>query len=224
MTGTPIRKADPHQNRWSSTPPTRGPIAAPAEKLAIQTPIANVRSRVWRNMLLIRDRVAGASVAPATPSSRAGHDQHLGAGGERGDHGDRAEGSGADQQQPAAADPVPERPERDQEPGEEEPVDVGDPQQLGAARLEIAGERRDRQVEHREVHRVEQAGQGDHREPDPSPAPSSWWSLLSVCRRAHEPPPLEDLIARHYGPEVTTGIIDRGSRSRHGVTPISPRL
>ena len=35
----------------------------------IHTPIANVRSRGWSNMLRISDSVDGANVAPATPSS-----------------------------------------------------------------------------------------------------------------------------------------------------------
>ncbi len=44
-------------------------MAPPAEKLAIQTPIANVRSRGSRNMFRISDSVDGASVAAAIPSS-----------------------------------------------------------------------------------------------------------------------------------------------------------
>jgi hypothetical protein len=44
-------------------------MAAPAEKLAIQTPIATVRSFGSRNMLRISESVDGASVAAAIPSS-----------------------------------------------------------------------------------------------------------------------------------------------------------
>jgi hypothetical protein len=67
ITGTASRKTEPHQNRSSSTPPTSGPIAAPAEKLAIQIPIAVVRWCGSSNMLRISDSVEGASVAPAIP-------------------------------------------------------------------------------------------------------------------------------------------------------------
>ncbi len=44
-------------------------MMAPAEKLDIHMLTANVRSVGSRNMLVISDRVEGASVAPATPSS-----------------------------------------------------------------------------------------------------------------------------------------------------------
>jgi hypothetical protein len=64
-----MRNTDPHQNHSSSRPPMSGPIAPPAEKLAIHTPIAKVRSRGCRNMFRISDNVEGASVAPAIPSS-----------------------------------------------------------------------------------------------------------------------------------------------------------
>jgi hypothetical protein len=69
ITGTPIRNTEPHQNRSRRKPPTRGPIAAPAEKLAIHTPIATVRCLESRNMLRIRDSVDGARVAAAIPIS-----------------------------------------------------------------------------------------------------------------------------------------------------------
>ena len=69
MTGSATRNTEPHQKRSSSSPPISGPTAAPVEKLVIQTPIANVRSAGCSNMLRISDRVDGASVAPATPSS-----------------------------------------------------------------------------------------------------------------------------------------------------------
>jgi hypothetical protein len=69
ITGTASRKTDPHQKRSSSTPPSTGPSAPPAEKLVIQIPIAVARCPGSGNMLKISDSVAGARVAPATPSS-----------------------------------------------------------------------------------------------------------------------------------------------------------
>ena len=68
ITGTASRKTEPQGKRSRSTPPTSGPIAAPAEKLVIQIPIATVRCWSTSNMLRISDRVDGASVAPAIPS------------------------------------------------------------------------------------------------------------------------------------------------------------
>jgi hypothetical protein len=69
ITGTASKNTDPHQTHSSSTPPAGGPTAPPAEKLVIHTETATVRCRGSRNMLRISDRVDGATVAPATPSS-----------------------------------------------------------------------------------------------------------------------------------------------------------
>jgi hypothetical protein len=69
MIGTAIRKTEPHQKYCSIIPPITGPIAPPAEKLAIHTLIAKVRSRSSGNMFEMSESVDGASVAPAIPSS-----------------------------------------------------------------------------------------------------------------------------------------------------------
>ena len=69
MIGTFARNTEPHQKCCKSSPPTSGPMAAPAEKLAIQTPMAMRRSASSSNMLRIRLSVEGASVAPARPRS-----------------------------------------------------------------------------------------------------------------------------------------------------------
>ena len=50
-------------------PPITGPIALPAENAEIHTAMATERWRWSLNMLKINDRVDGASVAPAMPSS-----------------------------------------------------------------------------------------------------------------------------------------------------------
>src|SRR5512140_1307818 len=97
MTGAPARKTEPHQKCSSRRPPANGPMAVPAEKLAIQAPTATVRSAGFRNMLRIKERLDGASV-----------DEHAGAGGEGGEHGREAERRCACEQQAAAADAVAE--------------------------------------------------------------------------------------------------------------------
>jgi hypothetical protein len=61
-------------------------------------------------MLLIKDRVDGARVAP---QKGAGRDRHLGACRERGQRGGDAECARADEQQSAATDPVAQRAHRD---------------------------------------------------------------------------------------------------------------
>src|SRR5918993_1081700 len=131
ITGRAIRNTEPHQKRSSSSPPSSGPAAAPAEKLATQTPMATWRWPGSRNMLRISDRVEGARVAPADPVAEGAHG--------------------------------------DQRPGGQEPVDVDDPQELAAGGLQIGAELGHGQVEHGQVHGVEQAGQGDHGQPDPFP-------------------------------------------------------
>ena len=69
ITGNARRNTDPHQKDSSSTPPRTGPMALPAEKLAIHTPMATERCLGSWNMLKISESVDGARVAPAMPSS-----------------------------------------------------------------------------------------------------------------------------------------------------------
>jgi hypothetical protein len=69
MIGTLMRKTEPHQKCSSSTPPIRGPAAAPAVAIAPQTAMAVVRWRAWVNVVRMIDSVDGMRVAPATPSS-----------------------------------------------------------------------------------------------------------------------------------------------------------
>ena len=85
ITGRASRKTEPHQKCSSRMPPSTGPIALPAEKAEIQTPMATARCFGSWNMLKMSDRVDGASVAPAMPSERPADDQHLRAGRERGE-------------------------------------------------------------------------------------------------------------------------------------------
>jgi hypothetical protein len=110
---------------------------------------------------------------PGDPQQRPGHDQHLGAGGERRQQRDDPEGRGADHQQPAAADAVAEGAHGEQRPGDHEPVDVDDPQQLGAAGLQVGADGRDGQLQHRQVHHVQHVGNREHRQPDPRTPPGA---------------------------------------------------
>src|SRR5919108_320572 len=104
---------------------------------------------------------------PGDPQHRPGRDEHSRAGGERGQHGPHPECAGADHQEPPPADPVANRPHGDQGPGHQEPVDVDDPQQLGAAGAEVRADGRHGEVQDREVHDVQHARQGDHGKADP---------------------------------------------------------
>ncbi len=173
ITGRASRKTEPHQKFSSRIPPSTGPIALPAENAEIQIPMATPRCLGSWNMVKMSDSVDGASVAPGDPEERAAQDQHLGARGERGEERQDAEGGGADQEQLPPADPVSERAHRDEETGDHEAVDVDDPQQLGAGRLQVLADGRDRQVQHRQVHDVQQAGEGEDGKADPLAAAGS---------------------------------------------------
>ena len=95
------------------------------------------------------------------PEQRAARDQHLGRPRKRGDHRGEPERCGADEEQPAAADPIAEGSHRNQRSRDEESVDVDDPQQLRAAGVEIGAQPGHGKIEHGEIHGVEQAWQSD---------------------------------------------------------------
>ncbi len=103
----------------------------------------------------------------ADAEDRAGGDEGLGAGRVGRDDGGGTEGGGADQEEPAVADAVAERAHRHQQAGQDEGVDVEDPQLLGAAGLQVRADRRDGEVEDGDVHRDEQ--QGEHQDAESGP-------------------------------------------------------
>src|SRR5215468_3547336 len=125
ITGTASKNTEPHQNCSSSTPPSIGPIAPPAEKAVIQIPMAVERCRGSGNMMKISDSVEGARVAPAMPSSARAPVSISGL-------VEKAASTETTPKQAAPPDAVAQGAHGDQEPGDHEAVDVGDPQQLGA--------------------------------------------------------------------------------------------
>ena len=68
ITGTLIRKTEPHQKRSSSAPPTSGPSAAPAVAPADQIAMARARCARSANIDRTMESVDGINVAPARPS------------------------------------------------------------------------------------------------------------------------------------------------------------
>ncbi len=115
----------------------------------------------------ISDRVDGAIVAPAMPmmarlamsiselvENAASNDAER-------------EARGAAEQELAAADAIPERAHGDEQAGDQEAVDVDDPEQLRARRRSSALIRGIGEVEHGQVHRVDERGQREHGETDP---------------------------------------------------------
>ena len=94
-------------------------------------------------------------------------DEHLGARGEGGEERGEREPRCAEQEQAPAPDPVTQRAHRDQETGDHEAVDVRDPEELVARRLQVFAEVRHREVQNREIHRVDDARDGKDGEADP---------------------------------------------------------
>ena len=103
------------------------------------------------------------------PEDRPRHDELRGTGRESRQQRGCAEGRRARHQQAAPADAVAQRAHGHQRAGDQEAVDVEHPQQLGRAGLELLRELRHREVQHRQVHGVDQAGQRQHGEADPFP-------------------------------------------------------
>ena len=66
VSGTLIRKTEPHQKWASSSPPTIGPIATPMPTAVAQMPMALARSR-GSNTLEMMDSVCGMTAAAPRP-------------------------------------------------------------------------------------------------------------------------------------------------------------
>jgi hypothetical protein len=152
------RNTEPHQKCTSNTPPTSGPIAVPVIKLVIQAEIATVRCCASRNMLRINERVDGISVAPAMPSSARAAISISGV--EENAANPEARAKAAAPTSNSRRRPIrsPSVPIVSRNPGDQEPVDVDDPQQLGAAGLEIDTQLRHRQVQHGDIKTDEHRG------------------------------------------------------------------
>ena len=66
VSGTLIRKTEPHQKWSSSSPPTIGPTAMATPTAEAQMPMARGRSR-GSNTLVMMDSVCGMTAAPPRP-------------------------------------------------------------------------------------------------------------------------------------------------------------
>ena len=176
-----VLQQDPAQRRTQRAP--RGVAGDPNPDRDATLP------RVVEHVADQRER-RGRQRGPGQPQQRARRDQHGRAGRECGEEGRGPERGGADQQQPAPANPVPQVAHGDQPSCDQEPVDVHDPEELGARGPQVGGERRHREVEHGQVHGVQQARQRDDGQAEPLLAPRprgdrsahDAFSALSPCR------------------------------------------
>ena len=100
----------------------------------------------------------------------AGSDERARVGGECCDSRGDAEEAGADEQQLASTEPVAEIAHRDQQAGDEEAVDVDDPQLLCGRGGEFGAQCGDRQVQDGEVHGHQKDRQRQYCQSQPGPA------------------------------------------------------
>ena len=164
MIGTATSRTAPHQKCSTSQPPTIGPSAAPPEKPAAQMATASRRRLGSGKMLRIRDRVDGISMAPKNPSPARPAISHSALGAKAVDGRDGSETRAADEEQPAAADPVAQAAHRHEEAGQDQGIGVDDPEQFDAGGVEAARDGRQREgqggvVDGHEQHRKHQQGQ-----------------------------------------------------------------
>ena len=212
IAGTPSSSADPHQKRSSIAPPMSGPMIAPTVKQPAQIPTAVARCRVSRNRFMIRDNVDGVSVAPAIPRSARAATSIAGPASVRGEDRRDAERGRTGQQEPPASDAVAQRAGGDEQAGDQETVDVHDPQLLGAGGTEVRGQVWQREQHDEGVERDEKRRQGQHGEANPLPPAGA-----NGCRR---------VVAMHVFPLSMTNPQNPargGRRFVDGRAPLSAR-
>ena len=133
-----------------------------------QMPSALLRSAPSSNMFITIDSAAGSTIAAPIPWTPAHRDQERVGGrepaGERGG-GEHAE---PDHEHAAAPEQVGGAPAEQQEAAEGEAVGGDDPLQVRLREVELAADRRQRDVDDREVDDRHEVGHGQHREGAPA--------------------------------------------------------
>jgi hypothetical protein len=152
MMGTAARNTDPHQKYWRSTPPHQwadrgayGEARRPDRHREGALPVIekHVPDQGER-----RRREGGAGHAEKSPR----RDQRLSRLSVGSKHRGHAERCSTEEEQPSAAEAIPQRAHGDQRPSQEKAVDVEDPKLLDAARLQVRRDRGNSEVEKLEIH------------------------------------------------------------------------
>jgi hypothetical protein len=143
---------DSYQHHFRS----RGRLTKPDHAFGRRGPSADVQQQQQR-----------ATTRSKTPSASSWRPRPLNERASWAPPGGGTKGCRANQMQAPPADPVSEAPHREKKAGEHEAVDVCDPEELHAARMQVCRQLRDRHVEDGEVHRVDKARQGEDAQPDP---------------------------------------------------------
>ncbi|RPK78911.1 hypothetical protein EES46_33345 [Streptomyces sp. ADI98-10] len=118
---------------------------------------------------LAQDRQRGGHDHRAADAEEgAGRDQDGGCVGRGGERGGDAEQRVAEEQYASSADPVTQRAEEDEQRGADEGVGVDDPEEGRAARAQVLGDGRNRDVQHGRVEGDDQETEAEDHEDDPA--------------------------------------------------------
>ena len=147
-----------------STPPSSTPTAPPEPATAPQTPSALLRSAPSAKIVVTIDSAAGeSSAAPRPCTARAAISWPLGLREAAGQRGEREQDEAGDEQ-PAAAEQVGHAAAQQQEAAEGERVGVDDPREVVLGELEVAADRRQRDVDDRRVEHDDELRQREQRQ------------------------------------------------------------
>ena len=147
-TGTLMKKIQPQCRCWLMKPPISGPNASAIAPIAVQAPIAVVRSRTSVKVAMMIASVVGTTIAAPRPcTSRAPISTAAAPGQARAERGQR-EDRQADQEEPAPAVEVGQPAPGQQQPGENQDVAADDPFQARERQMQAALDGRDRDVGH----------------------------------------------------------------------------
>ena len=174
VTGTLIRKTEPHQKWVSSRPPSTGPMATPMPTAEVQMPMARAPLARLEDVGDDGQRLRHDGRA-AKAHHRAGRDELVGRVRVGGEQRAEAEQDQAGHEDPLAADPVADDAEGEQQAREDERVGVDRPLELGLAGADAALGRRagdglECDVEHGVVDDDGEQAHDQDAEDDPSPA------------------------------------------------------
>ena len=158
MTGTLTMKTEPHQNDWSSAPPTIGPRGRPTIVDRLSTSMA--RGRSWgSNRTTTADMASGIRAAAPRPRSERAAISDAGLAAYAHQSEPTPKTARAADGQPLAAEPVAQHPGRQQHRGQHQQVGVGEPLQLRGRGVQVGGDVGQGHVEDGHVETDDQEGQ-----------------------------------------------------------------
>ena len=167
MIGTFTRNTEPYQKWPSRKPLATGPSAPAAPVMLAQIAIAFGRS-CGGKMLMMIDSVDGMIERGGTAHHRAASDELAHRCRRRREERADEEQCEPDLQRALATEAIAERAGREEQAREHERVDRHDPLQLRLGRVQVAGQRRDGDVQARVAHEHDEQAQAQHGQGPPA--------------------------------------------------------